>query len=58
MIAVTLTMNPDLIILFVTIAVGCGGAPWAAFGVNQLDVGAGVNCLSSLNFLFFYKNFF
>jgi hypothetical protein len=47
MIAVTFNLSPGMIILFVTIGVGCGGAPWAAFGVNQLDVGAGVRKIAN-----------
>ncbi|CAF0792094.1 unnamed protein product [Brachionus calyciflorus] len=49
MFAMTLTYNPTLLIIFVTLSIGFGGMPWSAFGVNHLDIGAGyANAIMSI----------
>lgn len=40
--------DPTTIIIFVSLAIGFGGLPWASFGVNHLDIGARVNILKQL----------
>ncbi len=42
MFLITTIINKDAIVVFITLAVGFGGMAWAAFGVNQLDIGSGV----------------
>ena len=34
--------EPDSVITLIILAVGLGGMAWASFGVNHLDIGAGV----------------
>ena len=42
MFIMTLSSNSTILIICITFGIGFGGLPWASFGVNHLDVGAGV----------------
>ena len=45
-----LSSSPGAIIFCSTVAIGFGGMPWSAFGVNHLDIGAGyANVLMSIS---------
>ena len=42
MFIMTLSSNSTILIICITFGIGFGGLPWASFGVNHLDIGAGV----------------
>ena len=42
MLSIIFISSANALIVFVTIAIGFGGLPWASFGVNHLDIGARV----------------
>ena len=43
MFILTLSDDPYLIIGCTIMSIGLGGMAWSSFGVNHLDIGAGVN---------------
>jgi ACS family sodium-dependent inorganic phosphate cotransporter len=50
MILTAFSTSPTTIITFAALSIGIGGMPWAAFGVNHLDIGAGyANILMSIS---------
>lgn len=42
MLMMTFIGDATTLIVFVSLAIGFGGLPWASFGVNHLDIGAQV----------------
>lgn len=52
MLLMTQMSDPTTLIVFVSLAVGFGGLPWASFGVNHLDIGARVRFCCFLDFSF------
>lgn len=52
MLMMTFITDATTLIIFVSLAIGFGGLPWASFGVNHLDIGAGVSA-SSFHISFF-----
>lgn len=50
MILTALSTSSASIVICSTMAIGLGGMPWSAFGVNHLDIGAGyANVLMSIS---------